>query len=1075
MNLERTNFTKSIEKAERFDYRIVSEQIKNLIEILSQPHKEEGYLQKIIRIIRKIFESLSRRKQIDQQAKQTEIKREKYLQISDRVFSFLTSGAFNNLPENEKEIVLFYLLTSPSPKTQDEILDSLSYLFKNQEGFEIKDPETVMIERKNLIKYLTFKRALEEARTNRQRGSLLSFFKNPENQNKFPDIFQEVLEGARKERLLGSLLSFFKNPENQNKFPDIFQEALEGARKNKWWDSLLSFYQNPENQKIRPDIFQEALREARRYISLYAHSLLSFYQNPENQNKFPDIFQEALEIAREDRRQDSLLPFYQNPENQKIRPDIFQKALERARNNKWWDSLLPFFQNPENQKRYPDIFQEALKGARKNKWWGSLLSFFQNPENQNNFPDIFQEVLEGARKDEWWVSLLSFFKNPKNQNNFPDIFQEALEGVTRDRDFDSLLNFFQNPENQPKISESFVDISKLLLSISDKNLRVKFLTQMARYLTDNKPLALISLSRAEDLPLLITGKNLNIDPFVIQSWNLSEEEKESLLPVFISLANKGTKFNFPLPYHPRQELKKTERHNEILIEYFKTLDFILSLPEEFREVSLIQHHFKNIQNIIKKYKIEQTQLDISYGFLRKILIEIKELEERTIERIKELFKISPDINHEEIKNFIIKSPYSPIILTLATHYSKIYEKGLTLLGKITSSLMKDSALEDYFQMRYDINDRITLEQLSPLLEDKNLEEYPQIIEKWRNPYYTFKILSQEERKKIETAEINWDKVWEHITSQTYNDKHYKQLFELEEFKNLDDESKNKLQETIDIIFTSEKKTINFNKIKNMLQKKLDERKINILIGYFQLLKDLYLKQITPYDISLDDISSTLERLNNNITNYWSKFGELIMWHTDIYNYLTKLIEDKKKVGKIIRKQTILLSYLSDHPKTLLEIGKYPVATCQNYESTVSLNAKLLGYVFDTHIKALVLREIKLETEEEIKEKDLNQAEVNLDEEKEIIKISLPNGKTIESKISKPIARRIIMLGKKEEKPTLLLEPIYSKMGRGDETYKEFLNAPLEKIQNELNLEITESEERIILPKSHNSAGYYRDI
>jgi hypothetical protein len=200
-----------------------------------------------------------------------------------------------------------------------------------------------------------------------------------------------------------------------------------------------------------------------------------------------------------------------------------------------------------------------------------------------------------------------------------------------------------------------------------------------------------------------------------------------------------------------------------------------------------------------------------------------------------------------------------------------------------------------------------------------------------------------------------------------------------------------------------------------------------------------------------------------------------MWRTDIYNYLSQLIEEQEKGRKIIRKQTILLFYLTDHPKTLLEIGKYPVSTCQDYESTDFWNKSLLGYVLDAHIKALVLREIEIETEEEINEEDLNQAKVNLDEEKEIIKITLPNGKTLEGKMSKPIARRVVMLGKKEGKPTLLLEPIYSKMGRQDEIYKEFLNAPLGKIQNALNLEITESGEGIILPESHNPAGYYRDV
>jgi hypothetical protein len=1000
MNPERFE-PRIIEKAERFDYRKVSDQVKNLIEALSQPLK---------------------------------IKREKYPQISDRAFGFLIR-AFNNLPQNEKEIILFYLLTSPSPREQDKILNSISFLFKDQEGFEIKNPEVLMTERKNLIDYLILQEALEEEIKDEQWDTLLDFFQNPENQKKFPDIFKEVLEGAIRDEWWGALLDFFQNPENQKKFPDIFKEALEETIRNKGWGILLIFFQNPENQK-----------------------------------KFPDILQKALEGAIRDEWWGALLDFFQNPENQKKFPDIFKEALEETIRNEQRDALLIFFQNPENQKKFPDIFKEALEETIRNEQRDALLIFFQNPENQKKFPDIFKEALEETIRNEQRDALLIFFQNPENQKKFPDIFKEALEETIRDELWYALIKFYQNPENQPKISESFVGVSKLPLLISDKNLRARFLAQMVRYLIDNESLALIILSRAEDLPLLITGKNLGIDPFVIQSWHLSKEERESLLPIFASLANKDIKFDFPFPYSPRAELKRTRKHNEMLIEYFRTLDFILSLPKRFREADLIQNHFKNIKKIIKRYKIEQTTLDISYGFLREILTEIKKLEERAIERIRELLKISQDINYNEIKNFIAKSPYSPIILTLATHYSKIYKKGLPLLGKITSSLIRDPNLGDYFQTRYDANDQTTKKQLSPLLKGKNHKGYPQIIEKWRNHYYTFKILSQEERERIEIAEIDWDKVWNHIKSQTYDGKHYERLFELEEFKNLDEENKNKIREIIDVIFSSDKKTINFGEIRNNLTKVLDKNKINILIGYLQLLRDISLKQKTS-----DDILKTIKKLNKNIADNWPRFGELVMWQQDIYNYLTQQIEEQEKGRKIIREQTILLSYFTDHPKTLLEIGKYPIHTCQDYESTDTYNKALLGYLFDAHIKALVLREIEIETEEEINEEDLNQAQVNLDEEKETIKITLPNGKTIEGIISKPIARRIVMLGEKEGKPTLLLEPIYSKRVIGDETLREFLDAPLKKIQKELNLATTESGERIILPESHNPAGYYQDV
>jgi len=63
------------EKAERFDFRKISQQIKELIESVSRAQK---------------------------------INREKYSQISDEAFDFLISEKFKRLPLKEKEIVSRY-------------------------------------------------------------------------------------------------------------------------------------------------------------------------------------------------------------------------------------------------------------------------------------------------------------------------------------------------------------------------------------------------------------------------------------------------------------------------------------------------------------------------------------------------------------------------------------------------------------------------------------------------------------------------------------------------------------------------------------------------------------------------------------------------------------------------------------------------------------------------------------------------------------------------------------------------------------------------------------------------------
>jgi|GEM_PF-4221256 len=68
-----------------------------------------------------------------------------------------------------------------------------------------------------------------------------------------------------------------------------------------------------------------------------------------------------------------------------------------------------------------------------------------------------------------------------------------------------------------------------------------------------------------------------------------------------------------------------------------------------------------------------------------------------------------------------------------------------------------------------------------------------------------------------------------------------------------------------------------------------------------------------------------------------------------------------------------------------------------------------------------------------------------------------------------------MLGEKEGKPILLLEPIYSIRERGDIKVQALLDAPLEEIKETLNLELVLLAENVSLLPSHNPEGYYRDI
>jgi len=195
----------------------------------------------------------------------------------------------------------------------------------------------------------------------------------------------------------------------------------------------------------------------------------------------------------------------------------------------------------------------------------------------------------------------------------------------------------------------------------------------------------------------------------------------------------------------------------MLIEYFRTLNFLIGLKQIIKDINT-EDHFQKIRKIVEKYQIIQTTLEVNYSFLREIILEIRKLKKIILENIRELIHLNKEITNEELMTFIEKSKYFPIILTLALHYLRVYPIGLDLLRKIVSLIIKG----DYFDRRYDLNNEITKEQLNSLLKGKNPEEYEQIIKRWRNYYFTFKVLIKETSKEIEYQELDWDQVLRYL-------------------------------------------------------------------------------------------------------------------------------------------------------------------------------------------------------------------------------------------------------------------------------------------------------------------------
>jgi hypothetical protein len=956
-----------------------------------------------------------------------EIKKEKFSQVSPKALYFLQEKA-QFLEENELKYILLHLLTEPKPENQRNIIKTFDeFLGENKKETKEKINQN-KLEAKKII-YLN-----------------------------------EALESARKYNWWFALLSFYSNPKNQNIRPELLKESIEGAIKENEWISLLAFYSNPENQYRRDELLDKALEETRKDGKL--RSLLSFYSNPENQNIRPELLKETLENARKQNFYILLIKFYSNPQNQNIRPELLNEALEEAKKDDKLIFLLSFYSNPKNQNIRPELLKESLEKAIKENEWVSLLAFYSNPENQYRRDELLDKAIEETKnKNEWWF-LLAFYSNPQNQYRRDELLDKALEGAIANNSWDHLLNFYSNLQNQHKLTKTIQDkIIKSIKTIADGNLRADTLENYLKYFKSKySPLSLFLFSKNEDLPILIPAYNLQILPEVILSWNLTVKEKETILPILIDLNRNNIKFPFPFIFYPKKEIKTTKNNNELIIDYLRNLDFIANLQETIKD-NLIENHFKNVENLIQKYNITQTTTEIPISFLKEIITNVKELKQEIFQRLKQILQIEEEIDEKQLERFIKESKYLNQLITLAIHYSKIYKEGLPLLGKIKTAMIQGT----YFDLRYDLKDPITQEELSPLLENITDEQKKQkILNIWRENHFSFHLQSEEEIKQETEKTINYNHILEHLRSQIIDDKHYEDILNL--ISNIDQKDK----ETLSSIFGEALygKTINFGNIKKILEKyQLSKEKINCFIGVIQLLRDLNLKK------NPEEYLSSIERLEKIIKNSFQELLNKAIIEIDVFNYLREqlkqLISDNKE--KITRKR-ILVSYFTDHPKTLIEIGAYPVSTCQNYNSTDKYNTKLLGYIFDAHIKALVCREIEIKEDVDIE--NLEKAKIEIDDNNEKITIILEDGRKIEAQVSKPIARRIVMLGKIDNQPALLLEPIYNKSGKTNEEI-DYLNKPIEKLLEELkkeNIDIkTTNSGKTLTPKSHNPAGYYREI
>jgi len=951
--------------------------------------------------------------------------------------------------------------------------------------------------------YDMFPQEIEMIIENLEEDYFFEIFEHPHIQQKCPTIayiklekildryinfikmnFKDKSDTIRQGSICKKLFKFFSYTENQQRFSKFFKECLETInQKTRYLIYMKDFFANVENQ-YRFNEYFEALLEfcIEGWGSKDLDIPLLLLKDSPLQSRYDNLLKKILERAIEKKRYYTIFMFFENLQNQEKYSAYLEKTVMKIIDEDKSPNLFSwFFKNPENQNKNPKLVEIILSRAFDEEADYSYIIYhiLKNAENQDKYKKYLEEIIERALTDDdyyfRYTNLLEeIFKNPSNQKKYQEYFKEFLKKI--DSDF-FVLNIFMNPESQRLIKEEvLLDIrNKLyrsLIRISDENLRTLIRNLFNRYLLEENPLSLILISPTEDVSIFITARLLNIDPFVIKSWNFTEYEKETLLPILVSLILAEVKFKFPFIFNPRdKETKPKEVLNRLkakIINYFLDLSLILLISKIVKK-DFISPHFEKIDEICRKYSLGQTTKEIPFNALKEILASVEEIKKKIREQFREILYLNEEVPDSEIDKFLKECKYLNTILTLALHYHNIYKEGLPILGEVFSGVIQSR----YYEWRYDLNSDRVRTQLAPILENHSEDDLVLIVEKWKATYFHFKIQKEEKTAKESKAKIsiNWKEILGYLRNQIINHRHFNGLFNLGEFKKFNEEDRGTLLRYLHYYLLEESlPTLNLEEVKKFLQdRNISENKIKILIGIITLFKEIKIGKKTP-----KEIKSMIDRLEKNIDD---ELKTVVAIGQDILGYLCQQLEEmtKKDTYNEEVKREVLVSYFTEHPRTLLEIGHYPVSTCQDFASTGDLNTHLLGYISDAHIRALVVRKIELLENIDINEEKLNNSEIMIDENNEEILINLPTGQIIRAKISKPVARRIIILGRVNNKPAILLEPIYY-IGVSINILEELMQKSLEKFKKEFpEVIINDTGYDFETAPSYNPAGFYRDI
>jgi hypothetical protein len=880
---------------------------------------------------------------------------------------------------------------------------------------------------------------------------ILIYMKEPKHQVGYEASVELAFKAVQEKNDRYALFYFLCQPENRNSESkeQVFASCIQYFVDSKDWAHLAKhLFSYPENRALFPELLQQCLSELKASKPNYLQRLLRKVRNTHNTINTEAYFSLLSEPEFQTGNEADVILFL------KSFPSDFYTDNPKQ--------IADFFNHPENIDKYGMYLDEIVKKINNNQ--NNVNQIFRIqllliPSIRKRYPEKFEEVKDVIFSSFNYCETL--YSYAENQRDLPQQLYKTLDLATSE--YNKFVYGFRlfrdtlliDSESSRELMD-FMD--KQLAQIADKALREMYKKIFHTFLTDKSAdlFQLASSSIENVTSVCVAGSVLGLEFNSLKTKSKNPVIADSILPSLGQLAARTELKGLFKTLEPKVIETMT---SSMLVDWISYLNTTLSLIPNEEIAAFLSDHFASLN--------QAANTSDAQNEMNKVVIELRTT---AITQFNRLLNLETPMEFETIE-LVLKKWNGDIkaLTTLARHYATLYPEGLTQIGKIILEIAQDT----FLLHRYDLSNPLIAKQLAPLLRGiENPTQKQTLINTWRDPQPTFHLvdtgqnLSSDPEAKGFGAQLGQE-----LRTRALHNGHL-----LEALKTLGIPREN-LESVTELIGSylkpehpgAETENDRINKIKSI------EESLNLAPEMRGLLLSLY--QLFKSFLKMDR-----DGLNKSVDKWLAKAQHHPQLLQSVFvqeDIMTFLRQELKPVEKSTRKKFYITAMIDD-PKVIFEIGKYPGAgSCQNYESLDKMNRALTGYVQDSQILADCLFEVQIEGTKVIQPEKIESV-VALNAALQTAQLKLSDGTIHEVNISKPVARKMVILGqeKNTQQARLQVQPLY-RTGVDYDLAEELLNAQvvkkLEAIQG-AGQPITQADENeeLIIAGSHNPFGHYND-